>query len=171
MHAVLVIDNSRSMGVETAAGTLLDRAKSRVNQFIDALPPDSRITLIPLAGSVEPFPQDAFRSKDDARRALERIRLVDVAGSAAACVERERPMMDRPGGKKTLWFQSGRQAGRLPRPVRARATCRDSVPGISCAALRGGSASRPARDGLRGPRAPEQALSARRRPSGPPEGP
>ena len=90
MHAVLVVDNSRSMGVETAAGTLLDRAKSRVNQFLDALPPDSRITLIPLAGSVEPFPQDAFRSKDDARRALERIRLVDVSGSVAAALEQAR---------------------------------------------------------------------------------
>jgi len=87
VHAVLVIDNSRSLGVETAAGTLLDRAKTRASQFFDVLPPESRITLIPLAGSIEPFPQDAFRSKDEARRALERIRLVDVAGDVTAALE------------------------------------------------------------------------------------
>jgi hypothetical protein len=90
VHAVLVVDNSRSLGVQTAAGTRLDRAKSRVLQFLDTLPPDSRITLIPLAGSLEPFPQDPFRSKDDARRALDRLGLVDITGDVDAALEQAR---------------------------------------------------------------------------------
>uniref|UniRef100_A0A7C4LKR8 VWA domain-containing protein n=1 Tax=Schlesneria paludicola TaxID=360056 RepID=A0A7C4LKR8_9PLAN len=87
VHAVLIIDNSRSLGVETAQGTLLDQAKARALRFLDALPRDSRVTLIPLAGSVEPFPQDAFRSVEEARRALDRIFLVDVAGDVTAALE------------------------------------------------------------------------------------
>lgn len=87
VHAVLVVDNSRSLAVETAAGTWLKRAQARADEFIRALPADSRISVIPLAGSEEPFPLDAYRSKDDARRAVERIRAVDVAGDVTAALE------------------------------------------------------------------------------------
>ena len=59
VHAVVVIDNSRSLGVETLGGTLLDRAKGKAGEFIDSLPPESRITIIPLAGSEDPFTLDA----------------------------------------------------------------------------------------------------------------
>ncbi len=81
VHAVVVIDNSRSMGVAETAGTRLDRAKRRVENFIDSLPPDSRFSLIPLAGNVEPLPDDPLRSKDDAKRALASLQLVDAAGT------------------------------------------------------------------------------------------
>lgn len=87
VHAVLVLDNTRSMGVETAAGTLLDLAKAKVLRFLEALPTDSRISFIPLAGSVEPFPREPFRTKEEARRALERITLVDAAGDVTAALE------------------------------------------------------------------------------------
>lgn len=87
VHAVLVLDNSRSLGVETTAGTLLDVAKAKVLRFLDTLPTDSRISLIPLAGSMEPFPREPFRTKEEARRALERITLVDAAGDVTAALE------------------------------------------------------------------------------------
>jgi hypothetical protein len=84
VHAVLVIDNSRSLGVDALGGTLLDRAKGRAAEFIDSLPPESRVTVIPLAGSESPFTLDAYRNKEDARRALDRVKLVDVEGDIRA---------------------------------------------------------------------------------------
>ena len=87
IHAVLTIDNSRSMGVESLGGTLLDRAKGRAAEFIDSLPPESRITVIPLAGSEDPFTLDAYRNKEDARRALDRLKLVDAEGDIRAGLE------------------------------------------------------------------------------------
>ena len=87
LHAVLVVDNSRSMGVEALGATMLDRAKRKAAEFIDSLPLESRISVIPLAGSEDPYTLDAYRNKEDARRALERIRLVDTEGSIRAGLE------------------------------------------------------------------------------------
>ena len=87
LHAVLVVDNSRSMGVEALGATLLDRAKRKAAEFIDSLPLESRISVIPLAGSEDPYTLDAYRNKEDARRALERIRLVDTEGTIRAGLE------------------------------------------------------------------------------------
>ena len=87
VHAVVVVDNSRSLGVEALGGTLLDRAKGKGAEFIDSLPPESRITVIPLAGSEDPFTLDAYRNKEDARRVLDRVKLVDVEGSIRAGLE------------------------------------------------------------------------------------
>jgi hypothetical protein len=87
VHAVLLVDNSRSLGVESLGGTLLDRAKGKGAEFIDSLPPESRITVIPLAGSEDPYTLDAYRNKDDARRALDRVKLVDAEGSVRAGLE------------------------------------------------------------------------------------
>ncbi|OYW18538.1 MAG: hypothetical protein B7Z55_10435, partial [Planctomycetales bacterium 12-60-4] len=47
VHAVLVVDNSRSMGVASAAGNRLDRAKQMARQFLEELPPECRITVLP----------------------------------------------------------------------------------------------------------------------------
>ena len=87
VHAVLVVDNSRSLGVESLGGTLLDRAKGKAAEFIDSLPPESRITVIPLAGSEDPFTLDAYRNKEDARRALDRVKLVDAEANVRAGLE------------------------------------------------------------------------------------
>ena len=82
VHAVLVIDNSRSMGVEALGGTLLDRAKGKAAEFIDSLPPESRITILPLAGAEDQsFSLNAYPNKEDARRQLDRVKLVDAEGS------------------------------------------------------------------------------------------
>lgn len=82
VHAIVIVDNSRSMGVEALGGTLLDRAKGKASEFVDSLPPESRVTVIPLAGSEDPsFTLNAYPNKEDARRQLERIQLVDTEGS------------------------------------------------------------------------------------------
>lgn len=82
VHAILVVDNSRSMGVEALGGTLLDRAKGKAAEFIDSLPPESRITVLPLAGAEDQsFTLNAYPNKEDARRQLDRVKLVDTEGS------------------------------------------------------------------------------------------
>src|ERR1043166_5489811 len=44
VHAVLVVDNSLSMGYQRLDGTLLDEAKKKVREFVERLPPGSRVS-------------------------------------------------------------------------------------------------------------------------------
>jgi hypothetical protein len=88
VHAVVLVDNSRSMGLEALGGTLLDRAKGKASEFIDSLPPESRITIIPLSGSEDQsFTLNAYPNKEDARRQLERVKLVDTEGNLRVGLE------------------------------------------------------------------------------------
>lgn len=87
VHAVLVLDNSLSMGYETLEGTLLERAKARAWEFVEQLPPDSRVSVIPLCGSRRAYSLDAYRAREDARDAIERIEVVDRAGTALEAIE------------------------------------------------------------------------------------
>ena len=79
LHAIILIDNSMSMAYESLEGTLLDRARKRVAEFLDALPSGSQIHIVPLCGSGSDanISATAFRSKSDAREALDRIQPVD----------------------------------------------------------------------------------------------
>ncbi len=84
VHAVLVLDNSASMGYEVLdGGNLLGRAKEKALAFVDELPPESRVSVLPLCGSPTSFGFSAFRSREDVRDAIERIPVVDRGGDAA----------------------------------------------------------------------------------------
>ncbi len=87
VHAVLVIDNSLSMGYETLDGTLLKQAQARATEFLEDLPAESRVSVVPLCGDVGTFTLDAYRNRDDARDAIGRITVVDRAGSAARAID------------------------------------------------------------------------------------
>src|SRR5205085_1839760 len=87
LHAILVVDNSASMSYEQLSGTLLDEAKSKAKEFLDALPDGSRISVLPLCGSAGGFSWDAYRTKEDAREALEKIEAVDRTGTAAMAAD------------------------------------------------------------------------------------
>ncbi len=87
LHAVLIVDNSLSMGYEALNGSLLDQAKVKAADFIDDLPPESRFSIIPLCGSETGFSMDAYRSKGDAVEALERIEVVDRAGTVPQAID------------------------------------------------------------------------------------
>lgn len=87
VHAVLILDNSLSMGYETLEGSLLDQAKAKAAEFIDQLPGESYVSVIPLCGSQNAFSLDAYRSKDDARDALNNIEVVDRRGTAALAIQ------------------------------------------------------------------------------------
>ncbi len=87
VHAVLVLDNSLSMGYETLEGNLLDQAKAKAAEFIDQLPSASFVSIIPLCGSPQAFTLDAHRSQEDARDALNRIEVVDRRGTSAMAIQ------------------------------------------------------------------------------------
>jgi hypothetical protein len=88
LHAILVLDNSLSMGHEKLGGaTLLEEARARAREFVDQLPPGSRISILPLCGLAGGFSLDAYRTKEDALEAIDKIELVDRAGSAALAAD------------------------------------------------------------------------------------
>jgi len=87
VHAVLLIDNSLSMGYQKLTGTVLAEAKARAAEFIDSLPRGSRISVLPTCGSAAGFSYDAYYSKDDAREALGRIEVVDRASRPHEALE------------------------------------------------------------------------------------
>ncbi len=87
VHAILIVDNSRSMGAQVLGESEFERARARVDKFIGALPAGSRITVLPVAGGAEEFPLDGYRTPEDARRALERLMLTDLAGRLRPALE------------------------------------------------------------------------------------
>lgn len=88
IHAVLVLDNSLSMGYQKLDGSvLLDEAKSRVREFLEQLPEGSIVSLIPLCGGQAGFNGEVYRTKQDVRDALEHIQVADRAGSAAQGID------------------------------------------------------------------------------------
>jgi len=88
VHAVLVVDNSLSMGRERLGGTtLLDDARTRAREFINRLPIGSRVSILPLCGPAGSSSFDPHRTKEDAVEAVDAIVLVDRSGSAAAAID------------------------------------------------------------------------------------
>ena len=88
VHAVIVVDNSLSMGRERLGGTtLLDDARTRAKEFINRCPVGSRVSILPLCGPAGSSSFDPHRTKEDAVEAVEAIVLVDRAGSTAAAID------------------------------------------------------------------------------------
>lgn len=87
LHVVLVVDNSMSMGYRIPLeGTLLDRARQRAKQYIDKLPKESRVTIIPLCGSRHSSSPDPY-NKEDSQQALDKIELVDRSASVQQALD------------------------------------------------------------------------------------
>ncbi len=87
VHAVLLVDNSLSMGYEQLGRTVLDKAKTRGKEFIDRLPQGSRVSVVPLCASSRDFSLGAYSTKEDAAEALAAIQPADRAATAAAALD------------------------------------------------------------------------------------
>jgi len=83
VHAIVLIDNSLSMSYQGLDKTLLDDAKTKAAEFIDALPSGSQVHVLPLCGTEEATATTAYRNKTDARAALDRVTVVDRVGRAS----------------------------------------------------------------------------------------
>lgn len=87
VHAVLILDNSQSMGLARLNGTLLDEAKRKSEEFIGQLPTGSRVSVVPLCGSETAFSMEPYRSPEDAREALAKLKVVDRSGTAGQAAD------------------------------------------------------------------------------------
>jgi hypothetical protein len=90
LHAIVVVDNSLSMGYETLGGSLLDRAKAKAKKYVDKLPAGSRVSIIPACGSATGYTLDPYANKEAAQEAIDRIALVDRSASVTSVVNEAR---------------------------------------------------------------------------------
>jgi len=84
VHAVLVIDNSLSMGYAQLDKSLLDVAKEKARTFIESLPEGSEISVIPLCSYSEWHARNVYSAPEDALEALARIEVVDRSAPVSA---------------------------------------------------------------------------------------
>ena len=87
VHAVLLVDNSLSMAYTLLDGTLLDTAKRRARQFIERLPPGSRVSVLPLASAAGEYSVAALAGKEEALEVLDSIDEADRSMSVAAAAD------------------------------------------------------------------------------------
>ncbi|MBT7919395.1 MAG: VWA domain-containing protein, partial [Planctomycetaceae bacterium] len=88
VHAVIVLDNSLSMGYTSAQTSLLEEAKGQISLFIELLPSGSEISIIPLCAQPHWFNIGGFSSRDDALNALRQVEVVDLKANIRSGVER-----------------------------------------------------------------------------------
>ena len=107
VHAILVIDNSLSMGYIQLNRTLLELAKSRAAELIDRLPRGSRISVLPACGPRSQFSNEPYRTRQDALEALSAIEVVDrragISQMAALALEAQQSATDLPA-KRVVFF-------------------------------------------------------------------
>lgn len=111
VHAVVVVDNSLSMGYGELRGTLLDEARARVEELLDRLPEGSRVSIIPLCGSTGATDPEAYRSIADAREALARIEVADRVGTVLEAIDLAREASRRVAdpSSKRIFFVGDQQ--------------------------------------------------------------
>jgi hypothetical protein len=96
VHAIVVIDNSMSMGRTRLGGTtLLDDAKDRAKACLGNLPAGSRATVIPLCGPAGSYSLDPMRTQEDAVDAVDGLRCVDRGGTVAQALDLATQAADR----------------------------------------------------------------------------
>jgi len=94
MHAVIVVDNSLSMGYTEINKTLLAKAKAKADEFIGELPSGSEISVIPLCTYSRWHTRDVYTTKEDAREAVNRIEVVDRSAPIAVGFAQARKACD-----------------------------------------------------------------------------
>jgi hypothetical protein len=140
IHAILVVDNSMSMGRERLGGrTLLDDAKDRAKDALGSLPAGSRVSVMPLCGPAGTYSLDPHRTQEDAVDAIDAIRVIDRAGTVAQAVDLAAQAAERvvdvadkrivligdqqiaawPADAKSLLAGSADPSGRLPLDMQA----------------------------------------------------
>ena len=87
IHAVIVVDNSLSMGYTALDKSLLDDAKAQASAFIETLPSGSEVSVIPMCTQPHWFSVGAYSSREDALNAIEQIRVVDQSADLRAAAE------------------------------------------------------------------------------------
>ncbi|RCS54221.1 VWA domain-containing protein [Bremerella cremea] len=93
-HAILVIDNSLSSTLESISGSVLDQAKQQARQFVETLPANSRISILPLCGSQSQRISDPFSSRLDAVDAIDKVAATHGAGELSHALNQARSLAE-----------------------------------------------------------------------------
>ena len=111
LHAILLIDNSLSMGYQGNEGDLLSKAKTRARDFLEQLPVGSKMSIIPICGSAEPVNPDPFDTAETAREAIDQIKVVDRSAKVTQALNQaSQATRKAPGLAKRLVLFSDQQA-------------------------------------------------------------
>lgn len=95
LHAILLVDNSMSMGYQALDGTMLARAQKRAADYIETLPEGSMVTIIPLCGSRFAYSVDPYRSRQAASEALGQMEVVDRSANISQAVNQAQQACQR----------------------------------------------------------------------------
>ena len=87
VHAVLVIDNSLSMGYTQLNKSLLDVAREKAEAFLADLPDGSKISLVPMCDYADWHGRGVLPSREAALEALGRLEVVDRKARASEAAE------------------------------------------------------------------------------------
>ena len=90
VHAVIVVDNSLSMGYLQLDRPLLDVAREKAKEFVEKLPKGSEISIIPLCGKDNWHAGDVYATTEDTLEALDQLEPLDRAAHATDGIERAR---------------------------------------------------------------------------------
>ncbi|PQO42632.1 VWA domain-containing protein [Blastopirellula marina] len=93
-HAILVIDNSLSSTLESISGSALDQAKEQARQFVETLPSNSKISVLPLSGSQTHRIADPFSSRTDAIDAIDKVAATHGAGELTHALNQARSLAE-----------------------------------------------------------------------------
>jgi hypothetical protein len=110
LHAVVLIDNSLSMGYQSLTGSRLETAQERAKAYLAKLPPGSQASIVPLAGSRRPLSVTPYPSLDDATEAVAQIELADRSVSMSqAVIAAQKACEAAPGLAKRIVFFTDQQ--------------------------------------------------------------
>ncbi|MGA2618804.1 MAG: BatA domain-containing protein [Thermoguttaceae bacterium] len=87
VHAVVLLDNSMSMGYQKLDGILLDDAKAKAKEVIERLPRGSRVSVLPTCGSPRGIRYEPYSTAEEALEALATIEPVDRAMRPHATID------------------------------------------------------------------------------------
>jgi len=97
LHAVLVIDNSLSMGYSPLEESRLKILTAKANEFIRDLPAGSDVTVIPMCEQGDSLFAEVYDSKEDASDAVERLEVIDRTSQLDASVTKVERALKLPG--------------------------------------------------------------------------
>ena len=110
LHAILMLDNSRSMSYESLGGSLLDRAKLQARQYLEKLPAGSRATIIPGCGHSAAISHEPYANLEAAAEAIGKIEIDDRPLSQLRVVNvAQEAQQTLPGLAKRLVFWGDQQ--------------------------------------------------------------
>jgi len=114
VSAVILVDNSSSMGQQVPDGTLFDLARKRTGELLASLGPADQVCIIPLSRAYDE-PPTVFGSVAAARKRLDRLALSGSPADMQTAGKAARRLLDEAASlNRELYIVTDRQNNTLP---------------------------------------------------------